>query len=163
MIRRQVLFHGGILLIVGLVLGACGADDADTGASGESCDTSAEVEVTEGLTYRDIECGDGEVADPGDLVFVHYTGKLEDGTEFESSLGGDPLDFTIGAGQVIEGWEQGVPGMLVGGQRELTIGPDLAYGDAGALGVVPPNATLIFEIELVDIAPPPTPAPTPTP
>jgi peptidylprolyl isomerase len=161
MIRKQVLFHGGLVLIVGLLLGACG-DDAGTGASAEACDTSADVEVTEGLIYREIECGDGEMAEPGDLVFVHYTGKLEDGTEFESSADGDPLPFTIGAGQVIEGWEQGVPGMLVGGQRELTIGPDLAYGDAGALGIVPPNATLIFEIELVEIAPPPTPAPTPT-
>ena len=107
--------------------------------------------MTEGLTYEEIECGDGEEAKEGDTVSVHYTGTLEDGTEFDSSVGGDPFEFTIGAGSVIEGWEKGVPGMRVGGKRKLTIGPDLAYGDSGAGGVIPPGATLIFEIELLEI------------
>ncbi len=148
------------MLVAAVLLGACGSDDpAATGAPGESCDTSVEVEVTEGLTYQEIECGDGDEAGPGDLVLVHYTGRLEDGTQFDSSEGGQPFEFTIGAAQVIEGWEQGIPGMLVGGKRELTIGPDLAYGDAGAGGLIPPNATLIFQVELVEIAPEPTASP----
>jgi peptidylprolyl isomerase len=147
------------LLLIAVLLGACGSDDADTGASGDaegSCETGTEVEVTEGLTYTETECGDGDEAEVGDTVSVHYTGMLEDGTEFDSSEGGQPFQFTIGAGQVIEGWDQGIPGMLVGGKRELTILPELGYGEAGAGGVIPPNATLIFEVELVEIAPAPT-------
>lgn len=147
-----------ILLLIAVLLGACGSDDADTsdgGAAGGSCETGTEVEVVDGLTYTETECGDGDEAAVGDTVSVHYTGMLEDGTEFDSSEGGQPFQFTIGAGQVIEGWEQGIPGMLVGGKRELTIGPELAYGEAGAGGVIPPNATLIFEVELVEIAPAP--------
>ncbi|MEA2451615.1 MAG: hypothetical protein QOG04_325 [Actinomycetota bacterium] len=87
---------------------------------------------------------------------MHYTGTLEDGTEFDSSVGGEPFPFTIGAGQVIKGWDLGVPGMKVGGKRELTIDSDLAYGETGAGGVIPPGATLIFEIELLDITTPST-------
>ena len=146
------------LLLISVLLGACGSDDSATGdgaGTGNACETGIEAEVTEGLTYTEIECGDGDEAAVGDTVSVHYTGMLEDGTEFDSSEGGEPFQFTIGAGQVIEGWEQGIPGMLVGGTRELTIGPDLAYGEAGAGGVIPPNATLIFEVELVEIAPAP--------
>ena len=146
------------LLLIAVLLGACGSEDADTGdggAAGDSCETGTEVEVTEGLTYTETECGDGDEAAVGDTVSVHYTGMLEDGTEFDSSEGGQPFQFTIGAGQVIEGWEQGIPGMLVGGKRELTIGPELAYGEAGAGGVIPPNATLIFEVELVETTPAP--------
>lgn len=157
MMRKGALYLG-LLMVMASFLGACGSEDADT-ASGEGCDTAAEVEVTEGLTYREIECGEGDEATVGDLVLVHYTGTLEDGTEFDSSVGGEPFDFTIGAAQVIEGWEQGIPGMRVGGKRELTIGPDLAYGDAGASGIIPPNATLIFEVELVEIPPEPTSSP----
>ena len=155
--KRAFLFV--VLLLIAALLGACGSDDSDTGdgaAAGDGCETGAEVEVTEGLTYTETECGDGDEAAVGDTVSVHYTGLLEDGTEFDSSEGGQPFQFTIGAGQVIEGWDQGIPGMLVGGQRELTIGPDLAYGETGAGGVIPPNATLIFEVELVEIAPAPT-------
>jgi FKBP-type peptidyl-prolyl cis-trans isomerase len=159
MMRKRLWFPGVILLVMAFLVGACGSDDAADTAAGDSCDTSAEVEVTEGLTYQEIECGEGDEAAAGDLVSVHYTGTLEDGTEFDSSVGGDPFEFTIGAAQVIEGWEQGIPGMRVGGKRELTIGPDLAYGDAGAGGVIPPNATLIFEVELVEILPEPTSAP----
>jgi FKBP-type peptidyl-prolyl cis-trans isomerase len=142
-----------MLLVLALLLAACAADDtAATGDAGDSCDTT-EVEVTEGLTYQETECGEGDEAGPGDTVSMHYKGTLEDGSEFDSSEGGQPFQFTIGAGQVIEGWEQGIPGMRVGGKRTLTIGPDLAYGEAGAGGVIPPNATLIFEVELIEIAP----------
>jgi len=143
------------LLVPVVLLAGCGSDSSDTGATADeasSCE-SGPVEVTEGLTYEEIECGEGEEAGPGDTVSVHYTGTLEDGTEFDSSEGGEPFQFTIGAGQVIQGWEQGIPGMRVGGQRELTIAPELGYGEAGAGGVIPPNATLIFEVELIDIEP----------
>lgn len=146
-----------LLLIVAVFFGACGSDDGDTGAGedseGSSCAEGAQ-EVTEGLCYVDTEVGDGEEAQVGDTVKVHYTGTLEDGTEFDSSVGRKPFTFTLGTGGVIEGWEQGVPGMRVGGTRELTIGPDLAYGDSGAGGVIPPGATLIFEIELIEITEP---------
>jgi FKBP-type peptidyl-prolyl cis-trans isomerase len=140
------------VVLVALLLSACGsADEPATGdAANEDCPSDPQ-EVTEGLTYVEIECGDGATADEGDSVLVHYTGTLEDGTEFDSSVGSDPLPFTIGAQQVIEGFDQGVRGMKVGGKRELTIGSDLAYGDEGVPPDIPPGATLIFEIELVEI------------
>jgi FKBP-type peptidyl-prolyl cis-trans isomerase len=85
-------------------------------------------------------------------VRVHYTGWLTDGTKFDSSLDrGQPFRFVLGEGQVVQGWDEGVEGMRVGGRRKLTIPPNLGYGEAGAGGVIPPNATLIFEIELVGI------------
>lgn len=144
-----------LLLVFALFVGACGSDDGSenvaTGDEAASC-PEGEQEVTEGLTYVEIECGDGDEAQTGDTVTVHYTGTLEDGTEFDSSVGGEPFTFTLGTGGVIEGWEQGVPGMRVGGKRELTIAPELAYGDSGAGDVIPPGATLIFEVELVEIS-----------
>ena len=142
------------LLVALAMFGACGDDagdgDADGGAGGE-CATGTEVEVTEGLTYSEIECGDGDEAATGDEVTVHYTGTLEDGTEFDSSVDGDPFTFTIGSGMVIQGWELGVPGMKVGGKRELTIESDLAYGPDD-YGPIPGGSTLIFEIELLEVA-----------
>jgi FKBP-type peptidyl-prolyl cis-trans isomerase len=144
------------LLVLTAFLAACGSsDDGDAGnAAGAECPSGSQ-EITEGLTYEEIECGDGDEAKSGDTVSVHYTGTLEDGTEFDSSVGGEPFGFTIEAvpPQVIKGWDLGVAGMRVGGTRELTIGPDLAYGEAGAGGVIPPGATLIFEIELLEVTP----------
>jgi FKBP-type peptidyl-prolyl cis-trans isomerase FkpA len=100
---------------------------------------------------EDLVVGTGDEAQIGDTVSVHYTGWLEDGTQFDSSIDrGQPFDFTIGQGGVIPGWDQGVPGMRVGGTRRLTIPPDLAYGPTGS-GPIPPNATLIFEIQLLEI------------
>ena len=105
-----------------------------------------------GLTYQDLAVGEGEEAAKGMQVTVHYTGWLTDGTKFDSSKDRDePFDFPLGAGHVIKGWDEGVAGMKVGGKRKLTIPPSLGYGARGAGGVIPPNATLVFEVELLAI------------
>jgi FKBP-type peptidyl-prolyl cis-trans isomerase FkpA len=98
-------------------------------------------------------CGDGDEAARGDVVSVHYTGTLEDGSEFDSSVDRGPFSVRLGAGDVIAGWDEGIPGMKVGGTRVLTIPPELGYGEGGYPPVIPPNATLIFEIELLEIQP----------
>jgi FKBP-type peptidyl-prolyl cis-trans isomerase len=104
------------------------------------------------LTVRDEVVGTGEAAKAGDVVTVNYVGMLPDGTVFDASKNhGQPFTFNLGAGQVIKGWDEGVAGMKVGGKRQLIIPPDMAYGSRGAGGVIPPNATLIFEVELVKI------------
>ena len=103
-----------------------------------------------GLKFEDTSMGEGDVASKGQTVSVHYTGWLENGTKFDSSKDRDePFEFKLGAGQVIRGWDEGVAGMKVGGVRRLTIPPQLGYGDRGAGGVIPPKATLIFEVELL--------------
>lgn len=101
---------------------------------------------------EDILEGDGEDVKSGDTISVHYTGTLLDGTKFDSSLDrNEPFSFTLGAGEVIAGWDQGIVGMRVGGKRKLTIPPDLAYGQTGAGSQIPPNATLVFEVELLEV------------
>jgi FKBP-type peptidyl-prolyl cis-trans isomerase len=110
------------------------------------------VTTPSGLKYEDLKVGEGAAAKSGDRVEVHYTGWLENGTKFDSSLDrGNPFPFPLGAGRVIKGWDEGVVGMKVGGKRKLTIPPALGYADRGAGGVIPPNATLIFEVELLKI------------
>lgn len=110
------------------------------------------------LRKIDEKVGTGKEATVGNTVYVHYTGWLHDpfavkehGAKFDSSQGNSPFSFTIGAGRVIKGWDQGVAGMKVGGKRTLIIPPELAYGAAGAGGVIPPNSHLIFDIELIDV------------
>jgi len=106
-----------------------------------------------GLIVEELIVGDGDEAQDYNKVVVNYTGTLLDGSIFDSSLkpGRTPFTFTLGAGSVIKGWDQGVKGMRVGGKRKLTIPPDLGYGDNGAGNVIPPGATLIFEVELLEI------------
>jgi FKBP-type peptidyl-prolyl cis-trans isomerase FkpA len=104
------------------------------------------------LIMEDLVVGTGTAAASGQKVTVHYTGWLTNGTKFDSSKDrGDPFVFPLGKGQVIKGWDQGVQGMKVGGKRKLTIPPEMGYGSRGAGGVIPPNATLIFEVELLGV------------
>ena len=110
------------------------------------------VTTPSGLQYVDLVTGNGKVAQAGETAVVHYTGWLKDGTKFDSSKDRKkPFSFPIGAGRVIKGWDEGVVGMKIGGKRKLTIPPELGYGARGAGQVIPPNATLTFEVELLDL------------
>lgn len=110
------------------------------------------VKTFSGLQYVDLVTGDGREAHVGETAFVHYTGWLEDGTKFDSSVDrGEPFSFRLGAGRVIKGWDEGVVGMRIGTKRKLIIPPHLGYGSRGAGRIIPPNATLIFEVELLDL------------
>jgi len=107
--------------------------------------------TSSGLSITDLIVGGGAEANAGQKVSVNYRGTLESGKEFDSSYGRGPFNFPLGAGQVIKGWDEGVEGMKVGGKRRLVIPPELGYGTRGAGGVIPPNATLIFEVELLEV------------
>jgi peptidylprolyl isomerase len=139
----------GACLIALALLGACRGDpDATQGL----CLTDA-VTTESGLRLHDLSCGTGPAAARGDTVTVDYVGALRDGTVVDSSSArGEPFTFPLGASQVIPGWEEGLPGMRVGAVRELVVPAELAYGSSGVFEVVPPNATLVFEIELLEIA-----------
>jgi FKBP-type peptidyl-prolyl cis-trans isomerase FkpA len=114
----------------------------------------SEITTDSGLCYEDLRTGDGSrCTGRGQTAIVHYTGWLEDGTKFDSSRDrDDPFSFPVDCGYVIPGWDEGVVGMQVGGLRRLTVPSQLAYGERGAGGVIPPNATLVFEIELLEIS-----------
>ena len=110
------------------------------------------MKTTSGLEYIETEAGTGAQAAAGKTVKVHYTGKFPDGKVFDSSIPrGEPLEFKLGAGRVIKGWDEGIALMKVGGKAQLVIPPHLAYGERGAGGVIPPNATLVFDVELVEV------------
>ncbi len=111
-----------------------------------------EVTTASGLQYIDLKVGTGATAQAGQTVTVHYTGWLENGKKFDSSVDrGQPFSFPLGAGRVIKGWDEGVQGMKVGGKRKLIIPSNLGYGARGAGGIIPPSATLIFEVELLGL------------
>lgn len=135
------------------VLAACLTISATATASPGKKAKPKEKTVTtkSGLKYIDLKVGKGPTPKPGQTLLVHYTGWLTDGKQFDSSKGKDPLPFVLGAHRVIKGWEEGMATMKVGGMRTLTIPPSLGYGQEGFPGAIPPNATLLFKVELVAI------------
>ncbi|HRK01400.1 MAG TPA: FKBP-type peptidyl-prolyl cis-trans isomerase [Oligoflexia bacterium] len=136
------------MLALSLAFVACTKKAAETQNSQEATNMSAMTP----LKIEDSKVGDGTEAKAGNMVTVHYTGWLTDGKKFDSSLDrNNPFSFKLGAGQVIRGWDEGVAGMKIGGKRKLTIPPEMGYGAAGAGGVIPPNATLVFEVELLGV------------
>ena len=147
------------LTLVAVLVGAFGCGNDNKSSAPSATGTSSPMKVNgqptttaSGLQYWDIVVGTGATAMPGNPVKVHYSGFLTNGQKFDSSRDrGEPFSFPLGAGQVIKGWDEGVAGMKVGGQRQLRIPPALGYGDAGAGGAIPPNATLIFDVELLEV------------
>lgn len=129
-----------------IAFAAMGFSQGPPKISGEPTTTSS------GLKIWEVKVGTGATAEKGKTVKVHYTGWLTDGKKFDSSVDrGEPFEFQLGAGQVIRGWDEGVAGMKVGGKRRLEIPPSLGYGSRGAGGVIPPNATLVFDVELLGV------------
>ncbi len=134
-----------------LLLGACGTAEAP-GVTDSTSNTDTSMTQDSGLKIEDLTEGTGAAAKAGDTLSMNYLGTFEDGTKFDSSYDrNQAFEFTLGAGQVIQGWDEGIVGMKVGGKRKLTIPSDLAYGDNGIPGAIPGGATLIFEVELLEI------------
>lgn len=150
--RRQQLVAGTIFGVAVVVIAFLAIRSFSAPAGEQPVTTGNEITTASGLKYEDLVVGTGAEAKAGDTVSVHYTGTLTNGEKFDSSLDRDtPLQFELGAGRVIKGWDEGVAGMLVGGKRKLIIPPDLGYGAQGAGASIPPNSTLVFEVELLEI------------
>lgn len=169
--RSAVLVLASALIVAAVSVSACGANPSSTGTTQSQAPAQTQTqqsqtqpapstEPTPGptspavtkLVVKDLTVGTGATAKAGNTVTVNYTGWLNDGTKFDSSFDrNEPFSFTIGQNKVIQGWEQGVVGMKVGGTRRLIIPPDLGYGAQGAGGVIPPNATLIFDVQLLSV------------
>jgi len=132
-----------VLALIGLALG-------QSDLLGQNKESKI-VKTDSGLQYQDLKEGTGDAAKKGDTVEVHYTGWLKSGKKFDSSVGGKPFEFKLGAGMVIKGWDEGVQGIKVGGKRKLIIPPELGYGKKGFGKEIPPDAELIFEVELLKI------------
>jgi FKBP-type peptidyl-prolyl cis-trans isomerase len=156
LMKQQFTLVLTLFAVLGVVLMCNNANKSNTSSAPS---TSSPMKVNgqptttaSGLQYWDIVVGSGATAAAGNTVKVYYTGFLTTGAKFDSSRDrGEPFSFPLGAGQVIKGWDEGVAGMKVGGQRQLRIPPALGYGASGAGGVIPPNATLIFDVELLEI------------
>lgn len=169
--KRHSLSALALIFVTGAILAGCdrcskekdgaqtkadgdvdGAADAADGAATTGTDSGGPMTAPADLQITDVTVGSGLEAVDGKKVTVHYTGTLLDGTKFDSSKDrGTPFPFTLGSGMVIAGWEQGVKGMKEGGVRKLVIPPNLAYGNRAVGGVIPPNATLVFEVELLKV------------
>jgi FKBP-type peptidyl-prolyl cis-trans isomerase FkpA len=153
MVPRQMMKLVGPLMALAMALSSGCLHKASGSGSADSKDGKKSGAAAGGLVVDDVKPGEGAIATKGKTVSVHYTGRLTDGTKFDSSYDrGQPIDFPLGGGVVIKGWDQGIEGMKVGGKRKLTIPPDLAYGARGTPGgPIPPNATLVFDVELVGV------------
>jgi len=141
-----------------LLLGGCAYSSSESPDAADEpedeCIEDEPIETPTGLRYTDLKCGSGAEAIGGTTATVHYVGELEDGTIFDSSRRrGEPYSFLLGAGRVIPGWDEGVAGMQIGGLRRLVVPPDLAYGEAGFPPTIPKDATLTFEVELLEVDP----------
>lgn len=155
MTYRYIVLGLAILAVVGLVVSACTKKQApnQSAAAGSVAGAPTTITTASGLQYVVLKDGDGAVAKAGQTVSVHYTGWLTNGTKFDSSVDrGTPIQFLLGAGKVIKGWDEGVAGMKVGEKRKLIIPSNLAYGDQNVGGgLIPPNSTLVFDVELVGV------------
>jgi FKBP-type peptidyl-prolyl cis-trans isomerase len=159
LMKQQFALMLTLFVVLGSACGCGNTNKSNTSSKASTPSTSSPMKVTgqpitsaSGLQYWDIVVGTGATAVAGSSVKVHYTGFLTTGEKFDSSRDrGEPFSFPLGAGQVIKGWDEGVAGMKVGGQRQLRIPPQLAYGASGAGGAIPPNATLIFDVELLEV------------
>jgi peptidylprolyl isomerase len=146
------------LVVLGAVFGLSSFMGETTSVAGENSEkqvgavgSASLITTASGLQYEDILLGSGETASVGMVVSAHYTGTFPDGNVFDSSIPrGEPFEFTLGTGQVIKGWDEGIQGMKVGGKRKLIVPPELGYGQSG-IGPIPPNATLHFDVELLGV------------